>query len=520
MQELNGAMLILVADLVATCHALAPSWSDLRSRVVATPTGRNLDGDILARTSGGGSPNTNALLRLFDAKDESDVRVTFYRDKAAWCPYCHKVWLLLEEKEIPYRVSKMPLNAYGDKPDWYTRKVDGGKLPAIELDGTMHTESVRIMEMLDATFAHHGPRMVPEQGSADAARTAECLELEKELMRDWFSLVFYPVDDDGGGLEAAREKLLGTLVRVDVALGATPGPWFLGGDQPSFIDLQCIPSVERMVASCLYWKDLRLRDNPRLPKLRQWLEAFETRASYIASKSDIYTLAMALPSQNGPGYFSDAALEMSSRLCGVGGGWDWPLDLNRHSSMVEPLPAEQLADGGAPARHEAAFAVITNHASVVRFACRAAGEPGRPAYHAELADTNAEPNESFSAQVDNALRHVVTALLDGTDMAFEAARADLRGLVECGPDGGPILADGWEEHVDLRGQAYFWNDETGETTYAAPTRQLDACLAYLRDRIGVPRDMSAAAALMLRAHLNWAIDITREHLGERVSKVE
>ena len=32
------------------------------------------------------------------------------------------------------------------------------------------------------------------------------------------------------------------------------------------------------------------------------------------------------------------------------------------------------------------------------------------------------------------------------------------------------------------------------------------CLAYLRDRIGVPRDMGQAAALSLRAHLNWAID--------------
>ena len=33
-----------------------------------------------------------------------------------------------------------------------------------------------------------------------------------------------------------------------------------------------------------------------------------------------------------------------------------------------------------------------------------------------------------------------------------------------------------------------------------------ASLAYLRDRIGVPRDMRLPAARQLRAHLNYAIE--------------
>ena len=49
-----------------------------------------------------GKTNSQATLRLF-GQTEADVRVTLFRDNHAWCPYCQKIWLWLEEKQVPYR---------------------------------------------------------------------------------------------------------------------------------------------------------------------------------------------------------------------------------------------------------------------------------------------------------------------------------------------------------------------------------------------------------------------------------
>ena len=45
----------------------------------------------------------------------------------------------MEEKQIPYKVEKVPMRSYGDKPKWFLDKVPSGLLPVIELDGKMIT---------------------------------------------------------------------------------------------------------------------------------------------------------------------------------------------------------------------------------------------------------------------------------------------------------------------------------------------------------------------------------------------
>ena len=98
-----------------------------------------------------GPPTSQACLRLF-GQPESSVRVILYRDHHAWCPYCQKIWLWLEEKRIPYKVRKVTMFCYGEKESWYKKICPSGMLPALELDGKLITESDHILLALEKQF--------------------------------------------------------------------------------------------------------------------------------------------------------------------------------------------------------------------------------------------------------------------------------------------------------------------------------------------------------------------------------
>lgn len=116
------------------------------------------------------------------------------------------------------------------------------------------------------------------------------------------------------------------------------------------------------------------------------------------------------------------------------------------------------------ARREAAERIVANHEAIVKFCLRAVGQPGMPRVSSPLADPNAIPNEKFTAQVDCAMRHVVDALLHG----------------------------GGSTKVTL--------------SEGLPKDTVKQCLAYMRERTSVPRDMSWSARRQLMAHLNLVID--------------
>jgi hypothetical protein len=67
-----------------------------------------------------------------------------------------------------------------------------------------------------------------------------------------------------------------------------------------------------------------------------------------------------------------------------------------------------------------------------------------------------------------------------------------------GKAGNGELRPNWRENIDEKtGCVYYWDEVTGDVAWSPPMTQLDTFLAYLCDRIGVPRDMGSGATLEL-----------------------
>lgn len=433
----------------------APPWDQLRQQLEKAQTGEEkaFRGNVAA---GRGPANHLANIRLFDSPEGTEPRVTLYRDKAAWCPYCQKVWFQLELKRIPYKIEKVNMRCYGDKPDWFMRMQPSGGIPVAKIDGRVITESNDIMQVLESSFPEHNP-LLPEPSDPQAPRVQPLLRLERQLFSSWFRWLISP-SRSGDSQQREYEKLLsetdaqlGEAASIAEANGKKGG--FFLGEKPSIVDCMFAPFLERMAASLPYYKGLLIRNNPKWRHVNAWFDAMEAREEYKGIQSDYYTHCHDLPPQIGNCFSHDEAKQYAAQIDGSDGSWRLPL-----KTGIEPWSMEDAA-----ARRQAAERVIHNHAALVPFALRAVGSRGFPPVGARLSDPNAVPDMAFETQVDAALRHTVQAMLNGDDTC-------------------PQLSSGLPSHT------------------------VKESLGYLRDRISVPRDMNFAAARQLRAHLNLIID--------------
>jgi glutathione S-transferase len=286
-----------------------------------------------------GSTNAQARLRLF-GQSEADVRVTLYRDNHAWCPYCQKIWLWLEEKQIPYRIEKVTMFCYGEKESWYKRKVPSGMLPALELDGRIITESDDILLALERAFGTLGLGM--EDSTVFPLR-----QLERLLFRAWCGWLCRPANS-AREEQQNREQFQKVITMVEDALGRTPGAYFLA--EFGTADVIFTPYVERMNASLYYYKGYSLRaENPHMS---DWFDAMESRATYRGTQSDFNTHVHDLPPQMG-GCWENGEAQMLINKARVDHG-DW-FGL---PDVTYPEPENS--------RQEALYRSIQHRANIVR----------------------------------------------------------------------------------------------------------------------------------------------------------
>ncbi len=286
-----------------------------------------------------GPTNAQSCLRLF-GQSEKDIRVTFYRDNHAWCPYCQKVWLWLEEKRIPYRIKKVTMFCYGEKEAWYKQKVPSGMLPALELDGRMITESDDILLALEQAFG-------PLTFSLTDPRVLPLRRLERLLFRAWCNWLCRPPLFPGQDKEG-RRKFIQVVQQVEEALAAIPGPYFL--EEFSVVDVIFTPYVERMNASLYYYKGYSLREENS--RFDAWFDAMETRPTYRGTQSDFHTHVHDLPPQMGGCYANGEPQALANQTRVDEGEWFGLPDVG----YPEPANAKQ----------EALYRVIKHRRNIVK----------------------------------------------------------------------------------------------------------------------------------------------------------
>jgi len=173
------------AAAAAAAAATVPLWSDLQQQASETAVGQALNDEIELRKQGRGSAHVHNTLRTFSDDATTEVpAITVFRDHAGWCPYCQKLMLLIEEKQVPVRLELVPMRSYGDKPPEFLQKVPGGLLPAMQVKGgKIITESQVIMELLDQwhTVEDGYKPMLPDETDVAGRETYQKLaRLERE----------------------------------------------------------------------------------------------------------------------------------------------------------------------------------------------------------------------------------------------------------------------------------------------------------------------------------------------------
>jgi len=388
----------------------ALSWQQLRQWAAAA------EGEALELLRRDGPTSAQATLRLFGAR-ESDVRVTLYRDHHAWCPYCQKIWLWLEERRIPYRIRKVTMFCYGQKEAWYSRLVPSGMLPALDLDGRLITESDRILAALEQAYGPLGPL-----GFEDPT-VLQLRQLERLLFRAWCLWLCTP------GLSSSEEQRAQQQFQrfasaMEEALAAAPGA-FLLGEEPATADLVFVPYLERMNASLAYYKGFALRQQH--PGIDRWFQALERRSSYLGTQSDFHTHAHDLPPQMG-GCYASGSPEQQRWAAQIDAG-HWPLQ--------QPDPETSAPAAIDPAR-EAVGRVVRHGATLVaRLAAATAGDPAaldaalRLALTRLRAPLDAAPSEAAAPPPHTApgLRYLRDRISVPRDMGLHAARV-LRAALE------------------------------------------------------------------------------------------
>ncbi|KAF5833374.1 glutathione S-transferase [Dunaliella salina] len=222
--------------------------------------------------------------------------VVLIRDTNAWCPFCERVWLALEEKQVPYDTVLVSLQ---NKPEWYMQLVPTKKVPAMSFTDSNNQreliwESKDILLEMEDRFRE--VPLLPADPSLrqEALTIMEDLETKHDVGAAGFkfmaggSMFNRAEPRDPAQLPQFQAEFEQELRWMEGTLVKHGGPYFLGS-MFSLVDIMFISFMERLVAGLPFFRGYSLKDNPEFPRIAEWVRAMNQRDAYRRVKTDDYT---------------------------------------------------------------------------------------------------------------------------------------------------------------------------------------------------------------------------------------
>ncbi|MDJ0581491.1 glutathione S-transferase family protein [Crocosphaera sp.] len=265
-------------------QSVIPPWEELLEK---SKNKTNVKWEIRA----GQTPSNVAISSYFNCHSyEGKPQVLLYRDTNAWCPFCERVWLALEEKQIPFEVELIDLR---NKPKWYTDLVPTGLVPAVKIDGELVYESKSILLSLEENFTKHGLLPEDKQEKEIALEMIEACEKGNFSRAGYQFLLGKPLNSTIEDLSEKeliaelQENFETQLNQLEKALEKYPSDYFMRDF--GLVDIMYIPSIERLAANLPTFRGYHLLGNEKYPLLNRWLKAMNKRPNYQRIKSDART---------------------------------------------------------------------------------------------------------------------------------------------------------------------------------------------------------------------------------------
>ncbi|KAK5656378.1 hypothetical protein OQA88_4759 [Cercophora sp. LCS_1] len=164
-----------------------------------------------------------------------------------FCPFVQRVWIVLEEKAIPYQY--IEINPYHKSPSFLALN-PRGLVPTLAVPATGSQqlkplyESTVLCEYLDEAFPDDGyGRLLPD----DVYERARCRlwadHVSSRVVPGFYRLLQY--NGDSEGRNKMRHEFLKSIKSLAREMSGDGGPWFMG-ERFGLVDVMLVPWARRL----------------------------------------------------------------------------------------------------------------------------------------------------------------------------------------------------------------------------------------------------------------------------------